>query len=202
MRIYNYPKPTVAAVHGHCLGAGLEMIPLFDFTVAADSAVFGLPEMSMSIIPVVRLAYGFSQLRFAKEAIMAGENFSADRAMQTGLINRVTTREGLMNEAMALARRLALMPPETMSLAKKVCNKINEVRGFDLIAEASAITTVHSLQLDTALRREFTAIGEAKGISAAFEWRRAYFAQADRPFEEGTDNEAQTSLSLDSAQKL
>ena len=184
MKIYHYPKPTVVAVHGLCLGAGFELAALGDFMIASEDATFGLPEMRMSIVPLSRLVYAFNQMRFAKEAIMTGENFGADRAYQMGLVNKVVPQEKLLDEAMVLARKLALMPPETMKVAKQVCNKVNRIQGFDLIAEESKIYTIHSLELPTKMREQFNAIGAEQGLGAAFKWQKEYFAQANKPFAE------------------
>ncbi|HWP79706.1 MAG TPA: enoyl-CoA hydratase/isomerase family protein [Candidatus Acidoferrum sp.] len=182
--IYSFPKPTVAAVHGSCLGAGMELISLFDFVIASEDAKFGLPEMRMSIVPLTRLAFAYNQLRFVKEMVMTGENVTVDRAYQMGLINHIVPRENLMDEAMILARKLALMPPETMRVAKEAFNRVNQMAGYDIISKEGQGFLVHSLQYPTWMRQQYNAIGKEQGPGAAFKWQKEYFAQAEKPFEE------------------
>ena len=184
MEIRDYPKPIIAAVHGACMGAGLEMVTLFDAIFAAEDAKFGIPEMRMSIVPYCRLAYAFNHIRFAKETISSGENFDAQRALQMGMINRVVPREKLMDEAMTYARRLALMPPENMALMKKTLNTAEDLMGFRELLNSSISITIHSIVSDSDIKRTFSEIGEAQGTNAALKWQREYFAQAERPFEE------------------
>ena len=184
MEIRDYPKPIIAAVHGACMGAAVEMITLFDAVFAAEDAKFGIPEMRMSMVPYCRMVYAFSHIRFAKETIGSGENFSAHRAFQIGMINRVVPPEKLMDEAMTYARRLALMPPENMSMMKKELNAAEDLMGFREMMKMCLSSTLHSVLSDSNVKRTFSEIGNTLGTNAALKWQREYFAQAEKPFEE------------------
>lgn len=114
-------KPVVVAHQGPCLGAGLEMSLSCDFRLASAAAHYGLPEMSMGMIPgsggtsrLVRAVGG----GLARWMIMASEKVSAEQALASGLVNAVYPVELFDNEVRAFCARLAEQPPEAMAAAK------------------------------------------------------------------------------------
>src|SRR5262245_52574445 len=116
-------KPTIAAIHGTCVGGGLELAFACDLRVTARSARFGLPENNLGLIPgiggcsrLVRLV-GYGK---AKELVLTGEILGAEEAHRIGLVNRVVDDEGLMAETGELARRLAAKAPQALGVAKRV----------------------------------------------------------------------------------
>jgi enoyl-CoA hydratase len=116
------PQPTIAAVNGYALGGGCELALACDLRVAADRAVFGLPEVNLGVLPgfggtqrLPRLI-GFGP---AAEMIFAGETVAASAALSLGLVNRVVPSEELMPEARRLASRIASKAPIAVRLAKK-----------------------------------------------------------------------------------
>jgi enoyl-CoA hydratase len=100
------PKPTIAAVNGFALGGGCELALCCHIRLAADNAVFGLPEVGLGIIPgyggTVRLPRLVGQGR-ALELALTGRKVKADEALAIGLANRVVPQADLMAEAEALA---------------------------------------------------------------------------------------------------
>ncbi|MEK7216101.1 MAG: enoyl-CoA hydratase/isomerase family protein [Chloroflexota bacterium] len=132
------PKPLIAAVHGFCLGSGLEMSLCCDLRIASDEARFGLPEVGLGIIP----AAGGSQTlprvigpARALDLVLTGDHIDAAEAHRIGLVNRVTSREALYATAAALARRIAALDPVVVQAAK-----LAVVRGLDLpLAEGLAL---------------------------------------------------------------
>jgi len=128
--ILGLPKPLIAAVHGFCLGSGLEMSLCCDLRIASDDAQFGLPEVGLGIIP----AAGGSQTLprvigrgRALELVLTGDYIDAAEAHRIGLVNRVTTRAGLYPAAESLARRIAAQDPVVVQAAK-----LAVTRGLDL----------------------------------------------------------------------
>jgi enoyl-CoA hydratase len=121
-RVRRFEKPLIAGVQGFCLGGGLELAAACDIIIAADDARFGLPEVSLGIIPgaggtqLVPRAIGKS---LAMEMILAGRVFSADEALAHGLCSRVVAHEALRDEAIALATAIASRPPIATRLAKR-----------------------------------------------------------------------------------
>ena len=117
------PKPTVAAVHGYCLGSGLELAALCDLRVASEDAVFGMPEAGLGLVP----AAGGTQLLprlvgtgRALEILMSGQRLGAAEAAEYGLVTSVVPRPELSNAAMALLRRVLRAPDAALAAVKRV----------------------------------------------------------------------------------
>ncbi|MDP1632516.1 MAG: enoyl-CoA hydratase/isomerase family protein [Caulobacter sp.] len=116
-------KPLVAAIHGFCLGGGLEMALACDIRLAAPDAVFGLPEVNLGVIP----GYGGTQrlsrlvgMGHAQDLIMTGRRIDAGEALSLGLVTRLeASRDALTESARGLALNLAAKPPAAMACAKE-----------------------------------------------------------------------------------
>lgn len=116
------PKPFVAALHGFVLGSGLEMALLCDLRIASPDAVFGLPEVSLGMVPAAGGTQTFPRqvgLPAAMEALLTARRYSAQEALRLGLVHSVVARERLMPSAERVARRLARLHPEAVALAKR-----------------------------------------------------------------------------------
>ena len=116
-------KPSIASISGYALGGGCEMALACDIRIAADNAVFGLPEINLGIIPggsgTLRLTRLVGEGK-AKELIFLGEIFNAKKALELGVINRLVPLEDLEAETAKLARRLARKPPIALRTAKEL----------------------------------------------------------------------------------
>jgi enoyl-CoA hydratase/carnithine racemase len=125
------PQPTIAALHGYCLGGGLELALAADFRVADETAAFGLPEVALGIVPssggLHRLVRIVGPAR-AKEAMLLRERLDAKEALALGLVTEVVTEGAALARARELAERLASLPPLAVSVAKQAA---------DLLAESS-----------------------------------------------------------------
>lgn len=115
------PQITIAAVNGYALGGGCELAISTDFRLAADTAVFGQPEILLGIIPggggTQRLARLIGVTR-AKELIYTGRNVSAEEALAIGLVSAIHPAASLYDEAVALASQYAI-GPAALQLAKQ-----------------------------------------------------------------------------------
>lgn len=115
-------KPLVAAMRGYVIGSGVEIACLCDARVAADDAVFAMPEVALGMIPAaggtqtLRRAIGTGR---AMEMILTNRRVGAAEAKRIGLAHRVTTPAALMEEAMALAAELAGRDAWAMAAAKQ-----------------------------------------------------------------------------------
>ena len=125
-RHFDAGKPIIGAIHGHCLGLGLEMALACDLRLASPSATFGLPEVRWGILPgqggTQRLPRALPT-NVALEMILTGEAISARRAWELGLINRVVPQARLLSEARAVARRIALHPPGVVQRAREAVRR-------------------------------------------------------------------------------
>jgi len=116
-------KPSIASIAGYALGGGCEMALACDIRIAADNALFGLPEINLGIIPggsgTQRLTRLVGEGK-AKELIFLGEIFDARKALELGLINALVPLANLEEETMKLARKLCRKPPVAIRTAKEL----------------------------------------------------------------------------------
>ncbi|MEU7810900.1 enoyl-CoA hydratase-related protein [Pseudonocardia sp. NPDC049154] len=116
-------KPVVAAVNGLCVAGGLELLLGTDIRVAADGAVFGLPEVRWGLVPG-----GGSHVRlpqqvpwaFAMQLLLGGDHVGAERAREAGLINEVLPRADVLPRAHAIAAGIAHNAPLAVRAAKEI----------------------------------------------------------------------------------
>ena len=121
-RLRTCPKPTIAAINGWCLGAGLSVICVADFAIAAEEAMFGLPEVNFGVFPAGGATKGPLEVlshRDAMDLILTGRNISAREADRLRLVNRCVPRDRLMAECRALADELKQKDPVALMIAKE-----------------------------------------------------------------------------------
>ncbi|HEV7265969.1 MAG TPA: enoyl-CoA hydratase-related protein [Falsiroseomonas sp.] len=115
-------QPILASIHGVCLGGGLEVALACDIRIAAEDALFGLPETGLGVITGVggsqRLPRIIGHGR-AMYMILTGERIAAARAEAISLVTRVVARADLAGATAELATRLAARPPMAMAFAKE-----------------------------------------------------------------------------------
>ncbi|OBH80623.1 enoyl-CoA hydratase [Mycobacterium scrofulaceum] len=125
------PKPTIAMVQGACVAGGLMLAWACDLIVAADDAFFSDPVVRMGIPGVEYFAHPWALgPKFAKEILYTGERFSAQRAYEIGMVNRVVARSQLRDETFGLATRIAAMPQFGLALAKRAVNQCEDHMGL------------------------------------------------------------------------
>jgi enoyl-CoA hydratase len=122
LRNYRVWKPLIAAVRGFCVAGGTEILTCTDIRVAGDDARFGLAEVKWSLFPMggstVRLPRQISYCN-AMEILLTGEQLSAERALQMGLINKVVPPAQVMPEAMRFAQTLCEAGPLAVQAVKR-----------------------------------------------------------------------------------
>ena len=114
-------KPVIAAVAGYALGGGCELAMMCDIIIAADNARFGQPEITIGIVPGAggsqRLTRSVGKAK-AMDLILTGRMIDAEEAERIGLVSRVVPLASLMEEALAVAAKLASLPPLGVITAK------------------------------------------------------------------------------------
>jgi enoyl-CoA hydratase len=114
--------PVIAAVNGFALGGGCELALSADFIFASENAKFGLPEVSLGLIPgfggTIRLARAIGQ-RKANELTFTGNMLSAQEALALGLVNTVLPQAELINHSFKVLEKISLQAPLAVSAAKK-----------------------------------------------------------------------------------
>ena len=129
-QLVNLHKPIVAAVHGYCIGSGLEIALLCDIRLAATGTVFALPEVQLGMIPAaggtqtLPKAIGTSR---AMDLLLTGRRIESEEALSTGLVTRLSSPESLMEDAWKVADELAELPFEAVAAMKQVLRQ-----GMDL----------------------------------------------------------------------
>ena len=125
--IYDFPKPSIARVHGAAVGGGVGLMLACDFAVAASTARFGLTSVRNGLlagiaIPVLIEAVG---PRMARQLLMHGGMFDSATALRIGLVDQVVDTDALDATVADLARELRLGAPSVQTLAKKLVTQIN-----------------------------------------------------------------------------
>lgn len=142
--------PIVAQVHGYALAGGLGLAAGADLVVAAEDAVFGLPEITVGVLPLVVMApiLRATGLKRGLLAVLSGERFSARDALALGLVSRVVPRAELEAETLALARRVAGWSPAAVALAKEAAYTIQDMEYSKALRYLRELTTLVFLSED------------------------------------------------------
>jgi len=124
------PIPVVAAVNGFAYAGGMELALACDFIYAADHARFALTEVTLGIMPGAMGTQNLPRavgVRRAKEIMLSGAPFSAAEGFEWGMINKVVPGPHLMDEALAVARKIAANAPVSIRQAKKALDKATDL---------------------------------------------------------------------------
>jgi enoyl-CoA hydratase len=125
------PKPTIAAVQGKCIAAGLMLCWPCDLIVAAENAQFSDPVALMGIMGIEFHAHTWELgPRKAKEMLFSASSVSAAEALQTGMVNHVVPLDELREFTMQLAQRIAKTDPWALRMAKRAVNHTMDTMGF------------------------------------------------------------------------
>jgi len=128
-RLTSCRKPVIAAVAGYALGGGCEMAMMCDFIIAADTAKFGQPEITIGTIPGAggsqRLSRAVGKSK-AMEMCLTGRMMDAEEAERAGLVSRVVAADQLMEDAMKTASKIAGMSLPVAMMAKEAVNQAFE----------------------------------------------------------------------------
>lgn len=161
LALYDLDVPTIAAVNGPAIGAGCDLAMMCDIRIASDRAKFAESFVKLGIIPgdggawLLPRVVGMSK---AAELTFTGDTIGADEAKEIGLVSRVVPGDRLMDEARALAARIAANPGPALRMSKKLLREGQHVR-LDTLLELSAgmqalahFTPEHDRAIDTFLQ--------------------------------------------------
>jgi methylglutaconyl-CoA hydratase len=123
-RLYNFPKPTIAAVNGAAIAGGTGLAIMCDFTLAAPEAKFGYTEVRIGFVPAIVSSILVWQVghKIARDLLLTGRIFEATEGHRLGLVNEVVPAEQLMARARELARQLMENSPASLRMTKRLLN--------------------------------------------------------------------------------
>jgi methylglutaconyl-CoA hydratase len=123
-RLYDFPKPTIAAVNGAAIAGGTGLATMCDFTLAVPEAKFGYTEVRIGFVPAIVSSFLVWQVghKIARDLLMTGRLFDAAEAHRFGLVNEVVEPDQLMTRARELAALLLENSPSSVRLTKKLIN--------------------------------------------------------------------------------
>src|SRR5881296_1177942 len=163
----NFPKPTIAAINGHCFGGGLEIALACDFRIAASRAKLGQTEVNLGLVPGAggsqRLVRVVGHAK-AKELVLLGLRLTADEAAAIGLVTKTVPNEAFAAEVRGFAEKLAKQAPIAIRLAKVLLNR-------------SADTPI-----DVALEMEAMAFGLISSTEDIYEGLQAFMEKREPKF--------------------
>ena len=170
-------KPVIAAVQGHVLGGGCELVMLCDLTIAADNATFGEPEVRFSSVGpaiVMPMIIGYKK---ARELLYFGDQIDAQTALSLGMINRVVPLAELPEASLRYAKRLSLISPEALYATKRAVNRGADAAGFRTALYAGLDVVGPLYATSTEFGQKFREIVATEGVPAAVRWRAAQFKE-------------------------
>jgi enoyl-CoA hydratase/carnithine racemase len=166
-RIEACRKPIIAAVSGYALGGGCELAMLCDFIIASESAKFGQPEINLGVAPGIGGSQRLTRLvgkSKAMDMILTGRMMDAAEAERSGLVSRVVATDKLVDEVMAVARKIASQSPMAVMMNKELVNAALET------------TLATGVRLERRLFHSLFAFEDQKeGMSAFVEKRKPAF---------------------------
>lgn len=123
--LYDFPKPTIAAVNGAAVAGGTGLATLCDFTLAVPEAKFGYTEVRIGFVPAIVSTFLLRQVgeKIARDLLLTGRLFDASEALRIGLINELVPAEKLLDRARELAAQLMENSPASLAYTKRLLSE-------------------------------------------------------------------------------
>lgn len=162
--VENFQWPVIGAIHGFCLGGGLELALCCDIRYAEETSRFGFPEVNLSVFPgnggIARSLFHLP-LGKLKELVFTGEMISAEEALHLGMIEKVVPQGKALEAAFSLAEKIMGKGPLGVAAGKKVINRARD------------LSIQHGLEWETELWANLTATEDMKEGASAFIEKRS-----------------------------
>ena len=167
LRIWDFPKPTIAQVQGACIAGGFMVANMCDIMVASDDAYFSDPVVhSLGAAAVETLIHPWVMgMRKAKEFLFTGQRMTAAEGKECGMVNHVVPRADLEDFTLQMATRIAEAPRVAMHVLKRSLNRTAEIQGFRNAILAHFDTHVFSHA--TVEHKQMVARGMEQSLAAA-----------------------------------
>ena len=121
-RFYEFPKPLIAAVHGHAVAGGCGLAMLCDFTLAVPEAKFGFTEVRVGFMPALIAAFVLHEIgeKRARDLLLSGRIFGAEEARELGLVSEIVPPERLQARALEIAAQCLALSPTALRYTKRL----------------------------------------------------------------------------------
>jgi methylglutaconyl-CoA hydratase len=136
--LYDFPKPTIAAVNGPAIAGGTGLATLCDFTLAVPEAKFGYTEVRIGFVPAIVSSFLIANIgeKRARDLLLTGRIFGADEALRLGLVNEIIAPGHLMARARELAAELLENSPASLQATKKLLSSYTREQLDRQVAQA------------------------------------------------------------------
>jgi methylglutaconyl-CoA hydratase len=136
--LYDFPKPTIAAVNGPAIAGGTGLATLCDFTLAVPEAKFGYTEVRIGFVPAIVSSFLIANIgeKRARDLLLTGRIFGADEAFRLGLVNEIIAPGHLMARARELAAELLENSPASLQATKKLLSSYTREQLDRQVAQA------------------------------------------------------------------
>ena len=176
LSLWEYRKITIAQVHNYCLSGGNELAGNCDLLICSEDAVFGHPAgRAIGNLPNSQGALWSINmgLKQAKWLALTGKTMTAEEALRVGYVNKVVPTDRLEEEANEMARVVALMEMDFLTLHKKAVNRFWEIAGLRAAIETGVELDAiyHASDANARIGAEFARIRREEGLKSALDWR-------------------------------
>lgn len=150
--IYDFPKPTIAAVNGPAIAGGTGLATICDFTLATPESKFGYTEVRIGFVPAIVSTFLVRQIgeKYARDLLLTGRIFAADEGLRLGLVNEIVDPERLLSRAYELAHTLIENSPASLRATKELlAQSVNAELDRDLeqcIKENARVRQTHDFR--------------------------------------------------------
>ena len=172
MGIWDLQKPVIAQVHGYCLAGGSELATGCDLVYVADDAKMGYPAVRFGV-PDMQFHAWLLGMRAAMEMMVTGDSISGTEAVRLGWANRAFPAADLEASVLAVAQRIALLPPDIVQLNKRTVHRAMDHMGLRQSIRAG--TDICALGIHQESFEVFLNEMKHKGLTAALQERDAPF---------------------------
>ncbi|WP_177194701.1 enoyl-CoA hydratase/isomerase family protein [Alteribacillus iranensis] len=177
LKMWNLRMPVIAAVDGYALGGAADWVLSADVAIASDKVTFGEPEIRFGAAPPTLMMPWVLGMRKAKELLYTGDSVDAEEGHRIGVFNRVVPQEDLMEESLAMAEKMAKIPPSALKITKTTINKIYEMMNIRESLDYNLEAAISMFFLNT--EREVSDVGQA----IKTEGLKKFLQEANKDFE-------------------
>lgn len=172
--MWDMPTPIIGQVHGYCLAGGTELAAACDLVYVADDAKIGYPPVRLMSPPDMQWQTWLMGLRRGMEALLTGDAMSGVEAVAAGAANRAFPADELDAEVLAVAERVAKVPPELLALNKRAAHRAMDVMGIRNSIRATA--DIQALGFHQPPSKEYMRSFAEKGVTQALSDRDRQFS--------------------------